>query len=70
MSTTIDQLVNDDKRNALGIFPLYKEITEHRHKWKIDLQMMEQALIPFQAYKYHPSCRRDIGGPKRRWKET
>jgi hypothetical protein len=30
---------------------------------------MEQTHIPLQAYKYHPSGRKDIGRP-RRWQET
>jgi hypothetical protein len=35
--TRADQLRNECKGNALCIFPLYEEITEHRNKWKIYL---------------------------------
>jgi hypothetical protein len=68
--TKIDEIRNDEKRNELGIPPLYEKITEYRDKWKIHLQMMKQTRIPQQAYKYCPSGRRDRGRPRRRWKET
>jgi hypothetical protein len=68
--TNIDQLRKEDIRNELGIAPLYEKITEYTNKWKIHLQRMEQIRIPLQAYKYRPSGRRDIGRPRRKWKET
>jgi hypothetical protein len=63
--TKIDQL-----RNELGILPLYEKLTEYKNNWKIHLQRMKQSRIPLQAYKYCPSGRRDLGRPRRRWKET
>jgi hypothetical protein len=34
------------------------------------MQRMEHTRIPLQAYKYQPSGKRDIGRPRRRWRET
>jgi hypothetical protein len=31
---------------------------------------MEHNRIPLQAYKYQPPGKRDIGRPRRRWRET
>jgi hypothetical protein len=68
--TKIDQLRNEDILNELGISPLDEKITKYRDTWKMHFQMMEQARIPLQAYKYRPSGRRYIERPRRRWKET
>jgi hypothetical protein len=66
--TMADQLRNENIRNELGrsIFLLYENSTEYRYKYKMHLQRMKQSRIPFQVYKYHPACRRDIGTPIRR----
>jgi hypothetical protein len=31
---------------------------------------MEHTRITLQAYKYQPSGKRDIGRPRRKWRET
>jgi hypothetical protein len=68
--TRLDQIRNEDIRNELGISPLSEKIIEYRNKWKAQLQRMEHTRIPLQAYKYQPSGKRDIGRPRRRWRET
>jgi hypothetical protein len=47
-----EQLINQDIRNELAIFPLYEKITECREKWKIHLQRMEHSNFPLVACKY------------------
>jgi hypothetical protein len=67
--TRLDQIRNEDIRNELGISPLSEKIIEYRNKWKAHLQRLEHTRIPLQAYKYQPSGKRDIGRPRRRWRE-
>jgi hypothetical protein len=57
-------------KKRVGHFPLKRKISEHRNKWKAHLQRMEHTRIPLQAYQYQPSGKRDIGRPRRRWRET
>jgi hypothetical protein len=54
----------------LGISPLSEKIIEYRNKWKAHLRRMEHTRIPLEAYKYQPSGKRDIGRPRRRWRDT
>jgi hypothetical protein len=68
--TRLDQIRNEDTRNEPGTSPLSEKITEYRNKWKAHLQRMEQTRIPLQAYKYQPSGKRDIGRPRRRWRDN
>jgi hypothetical protein len=52
--TRLDQMINEDIRNELGISPLGEKITEYRNKWKVHLQRMKHTRIPLQAYINHP----------------
>jgi hypothetical protein len=63
-------IVYEDIRNELDIYPLSEKIIEYRNKWKPHLKRMEHTRIPLQAYKYQPSGKRDIDRPRRRWRET
>jgi hypothetical protein len=54
----------------LCISPLSEKIIEYRNKWKAHLQRMEHTRIALQAYKYKASGKRDIGRPRRKWRET
>jgi hypothetical protein len=68
--TRLDQIINEDIRNKLGISPLSENIIDYRNEWKAHPQIMEHTRIPLQAYKYQPSGKRDINRPRRRWRET
>jgi hypothetical protein len=68
--TTLLQIRYDDIRNELGISPLSEKVTEYMNKRKAHLRRMEHTRIPLQAYKYQTSGERDIGRPRRRWRET
>jgi hypothetical protein len=56
--------------SKLGISSLSEKMTEYRNKWKAHMQRMEHIRILLQAHKYQPSRKRDVGRPRRRWRET
>jgi len=46
-----------------------KEIKQYQKKWLQHVQRMERNRLPRQALKYRPDGRRNIGRPKKRWRD-
>jgi len=44
-------------------------IKQYQKKWPQHVQMMNRNKIPKQALQYRPKGRRNIGRPKKRWKD-
>lgn len=65
-----DRIRNEDIRQELGVTALREQLMEYRTNWKDHIRRMDNSRIPLQAYKYRPVGYRDIGRPRRRWKET
>ena len=52
-----------------GAQNIVKEIKEYWKKWLRHLQRMDTNRIPRQALKYRPEGRRNVGRPKKRWRD-
>ena len=46
-----------------------KEIKQYQKKWLQHAQRMDTNRIPKQALQYRPKGRRNIGRPKKRWRD-
>jgi len=48
---------------------IVEEIKQYQKKWLQHVQMMDTNRIPKQALRYRPKGRRNIGRPKKRWRD-
>jgi len=48
---------------------IVKKIKQYQRKWLKHVQRMVTNRIPKQALQYRPKERRNIGRPKKRWRE-
>ena len=46
-----------------------QEIKQYQKKWLQHVQRMDRNRIPKQALRYRPKGRRNIGRPKKRWRD-
>ena len=46
-----------------------EEIKQYQKKWLQHVQRMDTNRIPKQALRYRPKGRRNIGRPKKRWRD-
>ena len=46
-----------------------KKIKQYQKKWLQHVQRMDTNRIPKQALRYRPTGRRNIGRPKKRWRD-
>ena len=52
-----------------GAQNIVKEIKQYQEKWPQHVQRMETNRIPKQALQYKPKGRRNIGRPRKRWRD-
>ena len=52
-----------------GAQNIVKEIKQYQKKWLQHVQRMDTNRLPRQALKYRPEGRRNIGRPKKRWRD-
>jgi len=52
-----------------GAQNIVKEIKQYQKKWLQHVQRMDTNRIPKQALQYRPKGRRNIGRPKKRWRD-
>ena len=69
-----EQLTKLDKENQCirgktGAQNIVKEIKQYQKKWLKHVQRMDKNILPRQALKYRPEGRRNIGRPKKRWRD-
>ena len=67
--TKLDKEKNQTIREKLGVQNIAKEIKQYQQKWLQHVQRMDTNRIPKQALQYKPKGRRNIGRPRKRWKD-
>jgi hypothetical protein len=48
---------------------IVKEIKQYQEKWLHHIQRMDTNRLPKQALLYRPNGRRNIGRPRKRWRD-
>ena len=56
-------------REKTGAQNIVKEIKQYQKKLLQHVQRMDRNRLPSQALKYRPEGRRNIGRPKKRWRD-
>ena len=56
-------------RQKMGVQNIVKEIKQYQKKWLKHVQRMETNRLPKQALQYKPKGRRNIGRPRKRWRD-
>ena len=67
--TKLDKEKNQCVREKTGAQNIVKEIKQYQKKWLQHVQRMDTNRIPKQALRYRPKGRRNIGRPKKRWRD-
>jgi hypothetical protein len=67
--TKLDKGKNQYIREKTGAQNIIKEIKQYQEKWLQHVQRMDSNRIPKQALQYKPKGRRNIGRPRKRWKD-
>ena len=57
------------RKKKTGAQNVVKEIKQYQKKWLQHVQRMDTNRLPRQALKYRPEGRRNIGRPKKRWRD-
>jgi 2-keto-3-deoxy-L-rhamnonate aldolase RhmA len=66
---SLDKEKNQCVREKTGAQHIVKEIKQYEKKWLQHVQRMETNRIPKQAQQYRPKGRRNIGRPRKRWRD-
>jgi hypothetical protein len=53
----------------MGAQNVVKEIKQYQEKWLRHVKRMETNRLPKQALQYKPKGRRNIGRPRKRWRD-
>jgi hypothetical protein len=56
-------------KEKTGAQDIAKEIKKYQKKWLQHVQRMDTNRVPKQALQYRPKGRRNIGRPKKRWRD-
>ena len=67
--TKLDKEKNQCIRGKTGAQNIVKEIKQYQKKWLQHVQRVDRNRLPRQALKYRPEGRRNIGRPKKRWRD-
>ena len=67
--TKLDKENNQCIRGKTGAENIVKEIKQSQEKWLQHVQRMDTNRIPKQALQYKPKGRRNIGQPRKRWRD-
>jgi len=67
--TKLDKEKNQCIREKTGAQNIVKEIKQYQKKWLQHVQRMDRNRQPRQALKYRPEGRRNIGRPKKSWRD-
>ena len=65
----LDKEKNQCIREKTGAQNIVQEIKQYQKKWLQHVQRMDRNRLPRQALKYRPEGRRNIGQPKKRWRD-
>jgi N-dimethylarginine dimethylaminohydrolase len=67
--TKLDKEKNQCIREETGAQNRVKEIKQYQEKWLQHVERMDTNRIRKQALQYKPKERRNIGRPRKRWKD-
>jgi hypothetical protein len=67
--TKLDRERNPSAREKLGVQNIVLEIKLYQREWLQHVQRMDTDRIPKQALKYRLKGKRNIGRPRKRWKD-
>jgi len=67
--TKLDKEKNQCIREKTGAQNIVKEIKQYQKKWLQHVQRMVTNRLPRKTLKYWPEGRRNIGRPKKRWRD-
>jgi hypothetical protein len=67
--TKLDKEKNQRIREKTGAQNIVKEIKQYQKKMLQHVQRMQRNRIPKQALQYRPTGRRNIGRPRKRWRD-
>ena len=67
--TKLDKEKNQCIRQKMGVQNIVKEIKQYQKKWLKHIQRMETNRLPKQALQYKSKGRRNIGRPRKRWRD-
>ena len=67
--TKLDKEKNQCIRQKMGAQNIVKEIKQYQKKWLQQVQRMDTNRLPKQALQYKPKGRRNIGRPRKRWRD-
>ena len=56
-------------REKTGAQNIVKEIKKYQEKWLQHVQRMDTNRLPKEALQYKPNGRRNIGRPRKRWRD-
>ena len=67
--TKLDKEKNQCIRQKTGAQNIVKEIKQYQEKWLQHVQRMDTNRLPKQTLQYKPKGRRNIGRPRKRWRD-
>ena len=67
--TKLDKEKNQSIRDKTGAQNIVKGIKQYQKKWLQSVQRMDRNRLPREALKYRLEGRRNIGRPKKRWRD-
>jgi len=67
--TKLDKEKNQCIREKMGAQNIVKEIKQYQKKWLQHVQRMDRNRLPGQTLTCRPEGRRNIGRPKKRWRD-
>jgi len=67
--TKLDKEKDQYIRQKTGTQNIVKEIKQYQKKWLQHVQRMDTKRLPKQALQYKTKVRRNIGRPRKRWRD-
>jgi hypothetical protein len=67
--TELDRERNQSVREKIGVQNIVLEIKQYQREGLQHVERMDTDRIPKQALKYRPKGKRNIGRPRKRWKD-
>ena len=67
--TKLDKEKNQRIREKTGAQNIVKELKQNQKKWLQHVQRMDKSRLPKQALQCKPQGRRDVGRPRKRWRD-
>jgi hypothetical protein len=65
----LDRKRNQSVREKLGVQNIVLEIKQYQREWLQHIEGMDRDRIPKQALKYRAKGKRNVGCPRKRWKD-